>query len=147
MKKVNSEEILKILRGARKQNRPWTEVAQALKKLEGLSPADESGRPWIQRAEAESGYSANQLRRMAKVAEYQNFLTEAEPELARKLLERPFSHVEMISKIWSLDEPQARDLITRSGQTFRHLLGIYGTRNQRRHGSNRSRQEGREAVS
>lgn len=127
MKKVNSEEILKILRGARKQNRPWTEVAQALRELEGLSSADEGGRPWIQRAEAESGYSANQLRRMAKVAEYQSFLTQAEPELAKKILERPFSHVEMISKIWPLDEEQARDLITRSGHTFRDLLGIYGT--------------------
>lgn len=127
MNKVNSEEILKILREARKQNRTWTEVAQALRKLEELSPTDESGRPWIQRAEAESGYSANQLRRMAKVAEYQGFLTQTEPELAKKLLERPFSHVEMISKIWSLDEGQARDLITRSGHTFRDLLGIYGT--------------------
>ena len=86
MKKLNSEEILRILRGARKQNRLWTEVAQALRELEGLSSADEGGRPWIQRAEAESGYSANQLRRMAKVAEFQSYLTQAEPELAKKIL-------------------------------------------------------------
>ena len=127
MNKVNAEEILRILRDARKQNRPWTELAQALRELEALSQTDESGRPWIQRAETESGYSANQLRRMAKVAQYQSFLTKTEPELASKLLERPFSHVEMISKIWSLDEEQGRDLITRPGQTFRDLLGIYGT--------------------
>ncbi len=136
MNKVNSEKILKILRGARKEFRSWTDIAWALRELEGIGPADENGRPWIQRAEEESGYSVNQLRRMVKVAAYQTYLTEAHPELLRKLTGRPFSHVEMLSKIWSLDEKKARELINASpsDQTFRELLAIYGRINEQ-HGT------------
>lgn len=128
MNTVNTASILKVLRGARTDGRPWTEVAWALRELEGIGPADENGRPWIQRAEAESGYSANQLRRMAKVAEYQSYVTKEHPELIEKLLGKPFSHIEMIAKIWPLNERQARELINSSpaDHTFRDLLAIYG---------------------
>jgi hypothetical protein len=130
-------EQLAILNNARKNGRPWFELAWALAELEKASPVDENGRPWVQRAEAESGYSANQLRRMAKVALFRNYLIQNEPALAAKALDRPFSHLEMIGKIWKLDEGEARKLIDyeNNNDTFRSLLEVYDKIGQRSSGS------------
>ena len=137
VKKVNVKRSLKILHGARAAGTPWTEIAFALSELEASGPSDEHGRPWIQRAEEESGYSANQLRRMAKVADFLNRLIHSDPPAAELLSGRPFSHIEMISKIWLLDEQHARQLIrdTSTHRTFRDLLKIHVNLSQERGGT------------
>jgi hypothetical protein len=134
---VNSEQMLVVIRNARKEGRLWSEVAWALVELEQGGPVDDNGRPWIQRAEAESGYSANQLRRMVKVAQFRNHLIRTEAVLAGKLLAKPFSHIEVIAKIWKLDEGEARRLIEdeNSNDTFRSLLEIYGRASEHRGGA------------
>jgi hypothetical protein len=129
VKTVNADLMLAILKNARTGNRPWPDVAFALLELERSGAVDEDGRPWIQRAEVESGYSANQLRRMTKASLFRDHLIRTEPILAETLLARPFSHFETISRIWRLDEKKARDLI--EGQypnaTFRELYHFYDT--------------------
>ncbi len=134
---VKPEQQLAVLRQARKNGRTWSQVAGALVELEKAGPVDEHGRPWIQRAETESGYSANQLRRMAKIALFRNYLIQNEPALAGKILDKPFSHIEMIGKIWKLDEGEARKLIENENpnDTFRSLLETYDRIGQSSSGS------------
>lgn len=134
---VNVKQDLKILHGARAAGTAWTEIAFALSELEASGPTDEHGRPWIHRAEQESGYSANQLRRMSKVADFLNRLIQSDPPAAELLRGRPFSHIEMISKIWQLDEPQARELVrdTNVHRTFRDLLKIHADMSQEHGGT------------
>jgi hypothetical protein len=124
---VNADLMLGILKNARSEKRTWPEVAFALLELERTGAVDENGRPWIQRAEVESGYAANQLRRMAKASLFRDHLIRSEPTLAEKILARPFSHIETISRIWRLDEKKARDLIEGRdpNATFRDLYDAY----------------------
>ena len=129
MNTVNADSMLAILKDARSSKRPWPEVAFALLELERTGAVDGTGRPWIQRAEVETGYAANQLRRMTKASLFRDHLIRSEPALAEKLLGRPFSHIETISRIWRLDESKARDLIEGRypNVTFRDLYGAYET--------------------
>jgi hypothetical protein len=129
MDRVNAGRMLALLRNARSDKRPWPDVAFALLELERTGAVDENGRPWIQRAEVESGYAANQLRRMTKASLFRDHLIQSEPALAEKLLARPFSHIETISRIWRLDESKARDLIEGRdpNATFRDLYNAYET--------------------
>ncbi len=87
------------------------EIASAVLDLEKTGPVDEDGRPWIQRAEKDSGYKANQLRRMTRASEFLNDLIRSEPKVAETLLAKPFSHIEVISRIWRVDENEAREVI------------------------------------
>jgi hypothetical protein len=124
---VNADLMLVLLKDARRDQRPWPEVAFALLELERNGAVDENGRPWIQRAEVESGYAANQLRRMTKASLFRDHLIRSEPALAEKILGRPFSHIETISRIWRLDENKARDLIEgrAPNTTYRELYKAY----------------------
>jgi hypothetical protein len=124
---VNADLMLALLKDARSDQRPWPQVAFALLELERTGPVDKNGRPWIQRAEVESGYAANQLRRMTKASLFRDHLIRSEPALAEKILGRPFSHIETISRIWRLDENKARDLIEGRdpNTTYRDLYNAY----------------------
>ncbi|MEH2499587.1 hypothetical protein V1294_006066 [Bradyrhizobium sp. AZCC 1678] len=128
--------MLAVLKNARRDERPWPEIAFALLELERIAAVDENGRPWIQRAEVESGYAANQLRRMTKASLFRDHLIQFEPALAEKLLSRPFSHIETISRIWRLDESEARSLIEGRypNATFRDLYAAYERVSKSSHG-------------
>lgn len=108
---ANTALTLAVLNDARASRRHWTEIASAVLDLEKSGPVDENGRPWIQRAESESGYTANQLRRMTRASVFLTDLIRSEPKLAETLLAKPFSHVEVISRIWRVDESEARKVI------------------------------------
>ena len=128
--------LLAILRGAREETRPWLQIASALRELERSGPVDETGRPWLQRAESESGYAANQLRRMTRVAEVVESIASVDPKLSAELTARPFSHVETLAKIWKLNENEARSLIEGRvpGNTYRDLQATYDRLSTSGHG-------------
>jgi hypothetical protein len=66
---------------------------------------------------------------MAKASLFREQLIRSEPTLAEKILARPFSHIETISRIWRLDERKARNLIEGRdpNATFRDLYEAYET--------------------
>lgn len=93
---------MESLKSARSRNLPWDEVARAVRQMEAEGP-DSSGPPPIRRAEALSGYSANQLRRMLAGLVFLDELTEANPAIAKWLGIPKFSHAEMLAKLWRRD--------------------------------------------
>lgn len=93
---------MESLKSARSRNVPWDEVARAVRQMEAEGP-DSSGLPPIRRAEALSGYSANQLRRMIAGIAFLDELTQADPAVAEWLGIPKFSHAEMLAKLWRRD--------------------------------------------
>ena len=118
------ETALRILTDARAVKRPWTEIAAALLQLEGSGALDENGRPWIQRAEAESTITTNLLRRMTRAHRFVTEMNATEPELAQKLEWRKFTLIEIIAKIFAADREAAIQIINENppGSSFRQLL-------------------------
>ena len=93
---------MESLKSARSRNLPWDEVARAVRQMEAEGP-DSSGLPPIRRAEALSGYSTNQLRRMIAGVVFLDELAKADSAVAEWLGIPKFSHAEMLAKLWRRD--------------------------------------------
>lgn len=93
---------MESLKSARSRNLPWDEVARAVRQMEAEGP-DSSGLPPIRRAEALSGYSANQLRRMLAGLAFLDELAHTDPVAAEWLGIPKYSHAEMLAKLWRRD--------------------------------------------
>ncbi len=117
---------LASLSDARKKALPWRSVAQCLIRLEASAPLAPDGQTWIRVAEAASGYSVNHLRRMSRAVVLLEEMTQFWPHHAVKLEELPFSHSEILGRIWEADRRQAEALLHQaSWPTYAQVLAQY----------------------
>jgi len=111
------------------KNLPWHELAVALKSLEKNGMADASGRPWIYIAGNKSKYGTNQLRRMTRVLDFLEHL-QATGKIteAREYFDRRISSLDIINRLFSLDEALALKMLKSpdaEGSTYQGLVKKY----------------------
>lgn len=123
-----SQQVLSLLKDARRRNVPWLAVASSVEDLERTALVDASGRPWIRICAELSGYSPNHLRRMIKV---KDFFSKKSPKIkphdAGRLSEVSFSHLETLVRIYNIDRTLGNEIIDKviSGNlNHRRLLEI-----------------------
>lgn len=91
------------LKDARVRKLDWIDVARETRRLLSAN-ADSSAPPGIRTAEALSGYSTNQLRRMVAGLQFLEELQLADPKLAAWVGVPRFSIGEMLGKLWRQDQ-------------------------------------------
>lgn len=117
---------LETLRDARRRKINWTLIAKTLVELEQTSPVDPNGQPWIRVAEETSDYSANHLRRMIKAANGILSIGNALPKVSGKLALLPFSHAEILTKLWAADKEKVTTLLKEAEwPNYPALVGYY----------------------
>lgn len=122
-------QALHILDRAKEARVSWVDVADAVITLEAKSRRAPDGRTWVSVAAQASHIAEAQLRRFART---RSLLQQAEterPGLVDRIRPFPFSHIEVLGKIWQLDQHKALDLIDRqkdaSSFTYLELLKKY----------------------
>lgn len=123
---------LASLSDAREKALSWRSVAARLMQLEASAPLAPDGQPWIRAVEATSGYSVNHLRRMTRALLLIEEITQLWPQHAVRLGGLPFSHSEILGRIWEADRKQVEFLLHRiSWPTYAELLAQYETTRSR----------------
>ncbi len=119
---------LDSLREAGPRQVPWLQVAEALLDLEANSNRAPDGRTWIAYAVETSKLTDNQLRRFTRALDFLRKVEVKDPRVGERLRVLSFSHVEVLSKIWQLDQAKSLELIDSAGTvryTYLDLLGKY----------------------
>ncbi|EFI52793.1 hypothetical protein [Afipia sp. 1NLS2] len=119
---------LDFLREAGPRQVPWLQVAEALHELEANSNRAPDGRTWIAYAAETSKLTDNQLRRFTRALEFLREVEAKAPRVGEGLRVLPFSHIEVLGKIWQLDRAKSLELIDSAGTvryTYLDLLGKY----------------------
>jgi len=124
---------LAALIDARDRSLDWREVAGRLLRLEASAPLALDGQPWIRAVEAVSGYSANHLRRMAKAYGLLEGICEHWPEHSATVRILPFSHAEILGRLWETDRKQVERLLAAEHwPSYAQLLSRYEQSRSRR---------------
>ncbi len=108
---MDEANLLKILEGARARRAPWHEIASALDGLERGGALNDSARPWIRIAAELSGYTPNQLRRFQATARFVDRVS-GEEWPRERIGQAGFSNLELIARIWAIDESRGRDVLS-----------------------------------
>lgn len=108
---MNTPPPADTLSNARQRGLDWMEVARAFDALQGEASSVPAGTTPTRWAEKLSGFSANHLRRMSAGRQFYLDLTAAYPALAARLDSPRFSHLEMLGKIWRLDQDRVVQLL------------------------------------
>jgi hypothetical protein len=119
---------LDFLREAGPRQVPWRQVAEALLALEASSNRAPDGKTWIAYAAETSKLTDNQLRRFTRALDFLREVEAKDPRAGEGLRALPFSHVEVLGKIWQLDQAKSLELIDSAGAiryTYLDLLGKY----------------------
>lgn len=117
---------LNDLANARSNGLPWRHVAEALLHLEASGPLSPDGQPWIRALEAVSGYSVNHLRRMSRALALLNEIAEFWPKYTDRLLNLPFSHGEILGRLWEADRKPVEALLKGAKwPAYGQLLSLY----------------------
>ena len=121
---VSEQSHLKLLSQAKDQRLHWMDVADAFRALETGALRAPDGTTWLTVASETSQLSANQLRRMARA---RAFVIEVESQhigSEKRLRAIPFSHVEVLAKLWALDRTSAQKLIDQAHPKRFTYLGL-----------------------